>query len=125
MPVTIEPETTAAVGLTGVARYLADFEIFRSELPAEPAAVSGLRRRAIERFAALGFPTLQQEEWRQTNVSPIAQGTFARHTGAEPEVDLSRLDRLAAGAAAKLVFVNGRFSARLSSLEGLPAGVIV
>jgi Fe-S cluster assembly protein SufD len=125
MPVTIEPETTAAVGLTGVARYLADFEIFRSELPAEPAAVASLRRLAIERFAALGFPTLQQEEWRQTNVSPIAQGTFARHTGAEPEVDLSRLDRLAAGAAAKLLFVNGRFSARLSSLDGLPAGVVV
>jgi Fe-S cluster assembly protein SufD len=40
-------------------------------------------------------------------------------------VDLSRLEPLAEGAAARLVFVNGRLSARLSSLGELPAGVIV
>ena len=112
--------------LTGAARFAADFDIFLRELPAgEPAAITALRRMAIERFATLGFPTLRQEDWRQTNVAPIAQGTFTRPQGPEPVVDLHRLEPLAVGAAARLVFVDGRLSPRLSSLGELPAGVIV
>ena len=112
--------------LTGAARFAADFDTFLRELPAsEPAAVTALRRMAIERFATLGFPTLRQEAWRQTNVAPIAQGSFVRPEGPEPAVDMSRLEPLAEGAAARLVFVNGRLSSRLSSLGELPAGVIV
>ncbi|MFL6202399.1 MAG: Fe-S cluster assembly protein SufD [Thermoanaerobaculia bacterium] len=112
--------------LTGAARFAADFDTFLRELPAsEPAAVTALRRMAIERFASLGFPTLRQEAWRQTNVAPIAQGSFVRPEGPEPAVDMSRLEPLAEGAAARLVFVNGRLSSRLSVLGELPAGVIV
>jgi Fe-S cluster assembly protein SufD len=112
--------------LTGAARFTADFDTFLRELPAsEPAAITALRRMAIERFATLGFPTLRQEAWRQTNVAPIAQGAFVRPEGPEPTVDLSRLEPLAVGAAARLVFVDGRLSARLSTLGELPAGVIV
>ncbi|MES1242336.1 MAG: Fe-S cluster assembly protein SufD [Acidobacteriota bacterium] len=114
--------------VSGAARFAADFELFLRELPAhEPASLTALRRMAIERFATLGFPTLRQEAWRQTNVAPISQGTFDRlPVGApEPEVDLSRLDPLAEGAAARLVFVNGRLSARLSTLSDLPDGVVV
>ncbi len=118
--------TIATQELTGAARFAADFDLFLRELPAsEPAAVTALRRMAIERFVTLGFPTLQQEAWRQTNVGAIAQGAFTRPEGPEPAVDLSRLEPLAEGAAARLVFVNGRLSTRLSSLGELPAGVIV
>jgi Fe-S cluster assembly protein SufD len=130
---TVTTETsgrTETAALAGAARFVADFELFLRELPAcEPAALTALRRMAIERFATLGFPTLRQEAWRQTNVAAIAQGTFdrpvAQTTAAEPEVDLSRLDPLAEGAAARLVLVNGRFSPRLSTLSGLPDGVVV
>jgi Fe-S cluster assembly protein SufD len=127
MTATTDTPTRTGDLLTGAARFVADFEIFQRELPAgEPAAVTALRRMAIERFAHLGFPTLRQEAWRQTNVAPIAQGVFQRpEAGAEPAVDLSRLDPLAAGAAARLVFVDGRLSARLSSLSDLPPGVVV
>jgi Fe-S cluster assembly protein SufD len=118
--------TTATQELTGAARFAADFDTFVRELPgSEPAALTALRRMAIERFVTLGFPTLQQEAWRQTNVGAIAQGAFVRPEGPEPVVDMSRLEPLAVGAAARLVFVNGRLSARLSSVGELPAGVIV
>ncbi len=120
-------DTEAA--LTGAARFVADFDLFASELPAsEPAAVKALRRMAIDRFAHLGFPTLRQEEWRQMNVAPIVKTAFVRPSGPEPSVDLSRLDPLSVGAAARLVFVNGRFSSRLSRLpqvDALPQGVLV
>jgi Fe-S cluster assembly protein SufD len=114
--------------LAGAARFAADFELFLRELPAgEPASLTALRRMAIERFATLGFPTLRQEAWRQTNVAAISQGTFDRLPvdAPEPEVDLSRLDPLAEGAAARLVFVDGRLSARLSTVSDLPDGVVV
>ncbi|HEX9945068.1 MAG TPA: Fe-S cluster assembly protein SufD [Thermoanaerobaculia bacterium] len=111
----------------GAAGYLADFERFQRELPpGEPAAVKALRRMAIERFAALGFPTSrQQEEWRQTNVAPIAQGTFQRSESDPDALDPVKMAPFLFAAAARLVFVDGRFSARLSSLGDLPQGVVV
>jgi Fe-S cluster assembly protein SufD len=128
MPATEIQERTA----TGAAGYLAEYERFQRELPAgEPAWIQALRRMAIERFAALGFPTSRQEQWRQTNVAPIAQGTFQRPESdpdAPDAVDPARLTPFTFDAAARLVFVDGRFSARLSSRgpgDELPAGVVV
>ncbi len=41
-----------------------------------PEWLEPIRRAAAERFAATGFPTSRQEEWRFTPVTPIAQGTW-------------------------------------------------
>jgi Fe-S cluster assembly protein SufD len=114
-------------GITSnLAPYLADFERFQRELaPAEPAFVQALRRRGLERFMALGFPSNKQEEWRLTNVAPIAQGTFHR-AGSDPDaVEPEQIAPFDFPAAARLVFVDGRYSARLSSITGLPPGVVV
>ncbi|HEX7186345.1 MAG TPA: Fe-S cluster assembly protein SufD [Thermoanaerobaculia bacterium] len=110
----------------GTAAWLADFERFQRELPSsEPAAVRALRRMAIERFAALGFPTLQQEHWRLFNAAPIARGSFVRPAGEPTAFDLTEIAPLTFEAAARLVFVDGRFAPRLSQLGELPAGTIV
>jgi Fe-S cluster assembly protein SufD len=119
---TMIQERTAA----GAAGFLADFERFQRELPAgDPAWVGALRRMAIERFAALGFPTSRQEQWRQTNVAAIAQGSFQRTDGDPDALDPALLAPWTFEAAARLVFVDGRFSARLSSRGDLPRGVVV
>jgi Fe-S cluster assembly protein SufD len=111
---------------TGVAGYLAEHDRFLAELPTGgPASVHALRRLAIERFAALGFPTNRQEEWRQTNVAPIAQGTFVRPESDPNGVAPEQIASLVFDAAARLVFVDGRFSSRLSSSGKLPEGVVV
>ena len=60
------------------------FEAVRRTAPA-PDAVVDLRRRAFERFSALGFPTTRLEAWRFTNVAPIANTAFALATPAERE----------------------------------------
>jgi Fe-S cluster assembly protein SufD len=45
--------------------------------PAAPQPwLQALRERAFARFAELGFPNTHNEEWRFTNVSPIARSTF-------------------------------------------------
>jgi Fe-S cluster assembly protein SufD len=109
----------------GSTPWLADFERFQRELPAgEPAAVQALRRRGIARFAETGFPTVQQEAWRLTNVAAIARGTFTRPTGAPVEVSREQIAPHTFDAAAQLVFVDGRFAPALSHRAGLPDEVI-
>lgn len=111
-----------------VAFWLADFETFERERPpGEPGFLRDLRRRAIARFAALGFPTLKQEEWRLTNVAPVARGRFDRPSKGHPLAPaLSDLlaRRSFAGAAARLVFVDGRFAPELSEAGSLPPGFL-
>jgi Fe-S cluster assembly protein SufD len=38
--------------------------------------MADIRKRAAERFEAHGFPTTREEEWRFTNVAPIAKSRF-------------------------------------------------
>jgi Fe-S cluster assembly protein SufD len=117
---------TAEKVLEGTAFYLADYDLFRTGLPAgEPAALKVLRQRALERFAALGFPTPRQEEWRLTNVAPLVQETFHRAATDPNAVDPGQIAPYELEAQARLVFVNGRFSERLSTLGALPEGTVV
>jgi Fe-S cluster assembly protein SufD len=90
-----------------------------------PEWVTRSRRDAIEAFRRLGFPTPRDEEWRFTNVRPIAETEFV--TADLPAgFDASCLDahRLP-GVAAELVFINGRYVPHLSTNTLLPAGVRV
>ncbi len=86
-----------------------------------------IRRAAMARFADLGFPTTRDEDWRFTSLAPIAQTAFA--LSADGGVEPTRRDlepfTFPGLACAQLVFVNGQYSPRLSSLRPLPAGVVV
>ncbi len=90
----------------------------------EPSWLRGIRSRAAGAFSRLGFPTTRDEDWRFTNVAPIAEGRFEP---ADASFEASPADRdrlLVAGIAGPvLVFVDGRFAPGLSRLEGLPGGV--
>jgi Fe-S cluster assembly protein SufD len=78
----------------------------------------GVREGAFTSFCQLGFPTVHDEDWRFTNVAPIARITFhlpeiREEDGVtESDVALYRLE----GLAVQLVFVNGRYAQRLSRL---------
>ncbi len=76
-----------------------------------------VRAEARRRFEQLGFPTRKNEDWKYTNVAPIARTVFASPNGARalPADPLSALE------ADRLVFVNGRYRRDLSSVELCPA----
>ena len=87
-----------------------------------PRWLQDLRDRAASRFAALGFPTVRDEEWRFTNVAPIANTEF--RPAPQAVVTVGELAAVPyASMPFRLVVVNGRFSAELSQLSGLPTGV--
>ena len=105
---------------------LADaFEAVRRTAPS-PGAIADLRRRAVERFSALGMPTTRQERWRFTNVAPIAGTAFTLAAPAEKAAaKVDAAPHALSGVGARLTFINGRYVAPASDLAGLPAGVEV
>jgi Fe-S cluster assembly protein SufD len=100
--------------------YLADF----AALPRTGLEwLDRLREEGIRRFSELGFPTTRDEEWRFTNVAPVARVPFRPASG-PAAVDPALLDRMLFPGGCRLVFVNGRYASKLSSArEALPGGV--
>jgi Fe-S cluster assembly protein SufD len=114
-----------------VQHYLSTFQSLEPALAGIGApALQGLRKAAMERFAELGLPTARLEEWRFTNVAPIADAAFVppRETNGNGNGAVGRaLERAAFDrmTGQRIVFVNGRYAPGRSSLDRLPAGVIV
>jgi Fe-S cluster assembly protein SufD len=106
------------------AHYVAAFERWSTNGAAgDPVWLKERRSEAITRFADVGFPTTRQEEWRFTDVRPIARTAFVP---AEEAAVAGWEDHLLGGGNQHVaVLVNGRFSHELSSLHELPTGVRV
>src|SRR3977135_1329964 len=43
----------------------------------EPSWLQNLRENSFDQFEQAGFPNIKQEEWKYTNVTPIAKTNFA------------------------------------------------
>jgi Fe-S cluster assembly protein SufD len=56
--------------------YLSAFDTFAKEYAGDPPYLLKLRQDAIERFAALGFPTLEDEDWRFTPLGALTRVRF-------------------------------------------------
>jgi Fe-S cluster assembly protein SufD len=81
-----------------------------------------LRDQSASRFVELGFPSVRDEEWRFTNVSPIASTEF--RVAPAVKLDASALNNfLYADAPLRLVVVNGKVSPELSRTPGLAPGM--
>ncbi len=108
--------------------YLSRFEALEKSMNGSaPAWLMDMRKSAIQRFAELGFPTTKDEEWRFTNVAPIAKAAFEPFEPGEAGWTVEKLEALTFGGPGvhRIVFVNGRYSAGLSAVGTLPKGVRV
>jgi Fe-S cluster assembly protein SufD len=91
-----------------------------------PEWLEGLRRRAADRFAAVGFPTSRDEEWRFTPVAPIAKTSWREApVSAAMRGDELRPYLFGHPEWTRLVFVNGSYRQELSSLPSGPRGIRV
>jgi len=107
--------------------YIDSFAKFEQNLNgAKQKLVHQLRKNAIEEFSKLNFPTVKDEEWRHTNISPLLKYNF---TPFEGKVELSKADvekyTFQNMRCCLLVFVNGVFAPELSESGSLPDGTIV
>jgi Fe-S cluster assembly protein SufD len=122
------PRPPAGAADQAIAGYAAEFDRFDEAVTArQPAWLTGARRAGMARFRELGFPTTRQEAWRFTSVAPIARaaGVRAGRDGAASEEARDLLRRVALADVPAVVLLDGRFAPELSSLAGLPPGVVV
>ena len=84
--------------------------------------------KALENFLAKRFPTLKDEEWRFTNVSPILKKDFTPATGKEKfggDFQSAKNENLFGKDYYLLVIENGYANTELSNTSGLPNGTII
>src|SRR6185503_2138764 len=94
----------------------------------QPGWLFPMRKAGIARFAELGFPTLKHEDWRFTNVAPIAKLPFK--PAFESTRDGLTRDSLthfpfAKLSGTRLVFVNGFYAAEFSIVPAQQPGIKV
>ncbi|HEX5068939.1 MAG TPA: Fe-S cluster assembly protein SufD [Vicinamibacterales bacterium] len=103
----------------------AAFEAFKAQPAFRAGGLASAREAAFNRFVDAGFPTMRQEEWRHTNIQPIANTVFGLPASFEAEAALVEPFLFAEHLPHRVVLVNGRWSTALSSLAALPSGVTV
>ena len=105
-------------------QYEADFRKLQEGRSSDADWLKELRNAAFARFQEIGFPVARKgnEQWKYTDVRPIAADTFPYDTGTAAGVDAAQLFPFDDGMA-RLAFVDGRFSQELSkpSPDGLVA----
>ena len=92
---------------------------------AQPASgidwLDRLRNTAMERFSELGFPSVKDEEWKYTNVAPIARMNLQARSDA-PDLEVPEF-AVPEARESQLVFVNGKLQRDRSSITSLPDDV--
>jgi len=107
--------------------FVKNYKTFEDNLNGEKTPeLHRIRKKALKNFNDLSLPTLKDEEWRYTNISPLLKYNFVL-----PPEDLTISDKLVnkfiLGETDTniLVFINGKFSEEHSKLLKLPEGTIV
>ncbi len=87
-----------------------------------PTWVKERRESAAKQFAAVGYPTTRDEDWRFTNVRPIAEANWPLAQGGFEQAE-ALVASVNVPGSVRLAIVNGQFAAGLSDLSTLPKGL--
>src|ERR1051326_4472125 len=98
--------------------YQAAFQTVRESSPTVPW-LELVRNSAMDRFEQLGFPVVHDEEWKYTNLAPLAKQNFVPATrSSNLSLDVAQFV-YPETTTAHLVVVNGFLSEELSVTTGL------
>ncbi len=105
--------------------YQSHFESFERTLNGElKSSLHKLRREAMGKFSDSGFPTTRHEEWKYTNVTPIAKIDFKPVLRYDSRgITQDQIARYSLATRHQLVFIDGHFAPELSTKGVLPGGV--
>jgi Fe-S cluster assembly protein SufD len=102
--------------------YQAAFRALQQTKPSAPW-VELVRESAMDRFESLGFPSVSNEEWKYTNLAPLAKDASFRPATEDRLCTIAK-DAISGfvypeTANSNLVLVNGFLSPELSTMTGL------
>src|ERR1051325_10027323 len=113
--------------------YFSHFREIEKRRELNPSWLVPFRKAALDRFAELGFPTTRNEEWKYTNVAPIARTAFQPVNTSEvkqfhalriKQEELGQYTIIMVFSNGRLVFAGDPAKGEQSSLA-LPAGLKV
>lgn len=106
--------------------YQVAFRSMRETKPAVPW-VELVRGSAMDRFELLGFPSIKGEEWKYTNLAPLARDSFEPATIKDANIAPAVMARHAYPETSKshVVLVNGFLRADLSDTSAVEGLVIL
>jgi Fe-S cluster assembly protein SufD len=99
--------------------YLSTLERVEAAHAHEPAWLRAIRRAAAAEFSKTGFPTTRHEEWRFTNVAPIAETPFVAAPTATVTTAEAAEFHVPGLSGPVMTFVNGHYARELSTI-GVP-----
>ncbi len=109
--------------------YRKNFELFESKLNGHSKSfLHEFRKNAAATIDKLSFPTVKNEEWKYTNITPILKDNFKpAFLLPEKAIDRNIIEKylLKDFECNVLVFVNGIIEKEYSKLDCLPEGVII
>jgi Fe-S cluster assembly protein SufD len=88
----------------------------------EPDWFNGLRINSLSRFNELGIPTVKDEDWKYTNLLPLANSNFEITNDVKCS-DSAPLQSYCQSDEVNIVFVNGTLSEELSNINHFPGGI--
>ena len=88
-----------------------------------PGWLKAMRRQGLSRLKELPWPSVRDEEWKYTDISPLTASVYALSTSAQLREKEAFLD-YGNGDDINIVFVNGFFSKDLSNMQAVPSGVV-
>lgn len=109
--------------------YIENFKTYEGKLNGDSKSfLHQIRKDALKQFAETSFPTLRNEEWKYTDVTPIVKQNFTPAVNSVSEkFTKEQINKFLFKDfdCHLLVFVNGIFSEGLSSIGDLPKGAAV
>lgn len=107
--------------------YLKSYELFQNSLNGDRfSSINNLRKEAIDKFTELDFPSTKDEEWKYTSIAPLLKHNFIpgldKKNITKEQVSKFLFDELESNV---VVVINGHYSEELTSLNKLPANVVV
>jgi Fe-S cluster assembly protein SufD len=109
-----------------LSHFKTDFELARRRRQ-ESIAFDALRCEAFDRFLVLGCPTQADEQWRDVDITPIAETNFSLGSKPPEAIGRDQIAGLAFGntGGVELTFINGYFVPQLSNIEERGDGPLI
>jgi len=113
------------IGLTTLPLNIPGLEKYQDVLQkSSPDWLRQLRQQGFAAFNELGLPTVKDEEWKYTSLSPLKTGAYTTTT-TKPFKDQEALAAYVDKDDINVVLVNGAWDQGLCNMKRVPAGVII
>ncbi|MCK4904530.1 MAG: hypothetical protein KAS35_07535, partial [Candidatus Marinimicrobia bacterium] len=98
-------------------QYKAQFETFLKSVSGEPQNIKDFRKDAFKNFLKIGYPTKRHENWRFTNLNSLVKTEYRLPNRELDKIDRNLISNYTFDNSHRIVFVNGRFDAKLSTFD--------